>query len=168
MRTEKDSLGPREVPFAEYYGLQTQRAITNYPDSGFRAHPELIRATAMVKKAAAIANGELKLIDARRDRAIARAADEVIARKWNDQFVVDVYQAAAGVSFHMNANEVIANRAMGLPGGKRGDCRICHPNDHVNCSQSTDVVFPTAMRLEEDSHSIKTKNGTVIRPWDIS
>ena len=168
MRTGKDSLGPREVPFAEYYGLQTQRAITNYPASGFCAHPELIRATAMVKKAAAIANGELKLIDASRARAIARAADEVIARKWNDQFVVDVYQAAAGVSFHMNANEVIANRAIELLGGKRGDCRICHPNDHVNCSQSTDDVFPTAMRLEEDSHSIKTKNGTVIRPWDIS
>ena len=80
-------------------------------------------------------------------RAILRAADEVIAEKWNDQFVVDVYQAGAGVSFHMNANEVIANRAIEMLGGKRGDYRICHPNDHVNCSQSTNDVFPTAMRL---------------------
>jgi aspartate ammonia-lyase len=136
-----------EVPFAAYYGIQTQRTITNYPVSGFRAHPELIRATAMVKKAAAIANVELKSIDARRAPAIARVADDVIAGKWNDQFVVDVYQAGAGVSFHMNANEVIANRAIELLGGKRGDYQVCHPNDDVNCSQSTNDVFPTTMRL---------------------
>jgi aspartate ammonia-lyase len=147
MRTEKDSLGQAEVPVAAYYGIQTQRAIENYPISGYRAHRELIRAIGMVKKAAALANRKLKLLDGRRARAITRAADEVIAGKWNDQFVVDVYQAGAGVSFHMNANEVIANRAIELLGGKRGDYRICHPNDHVNCSQSTNDVFPTAMRL---------------------
>jgi aspartate ammonia-lyase len=147
MRMEKDSLGQRAVPFAAYYGIQTQRAIDNYPISGYRAHAQLIRASGMIKKAAALANLELKLIDARRAHAIARAADEVMAGRWNDQFVVDVYQAGAGVSFHMNVNEVIANRAIELLGGKRGDYRVCHPNDHVNCSQSTNDVFPTAMRL---------------------
>src|ERR1700680_2161662 len=147
MRTEKDSLGRLESPIAAYYGIQTQPAIDNYPVSGYRAHAQLIRAIAMAKKAAAIANRELKLIDVRRARAIARAADEIVAGKLKDQFVVDVYQAGAGVSFHMNANEVIANRAIELLGGKRGDYQICHPNDHVNCSQSTNDVFPTAMRL---------------------
>src|ERR1017187_369623 len=147
MRMEKDSLGQREVPFDAYYGIQTQRAIDNYPISGYRAHPQLIRAIGMIKKAAAMANRELGLIDLKRARAIIRAAEEVIAGKWNDQFVVDVYQAGAGVSFHMNANEVIANRAIEMLGGKRGDYQLCHPNDHVNCSQSTNDVFPTAMRL---------------------
>jgi aspartate ammonia-lyase len=147
MRMEKDSLGQHEVPFSAYYGINTQRAIENYPISGYRAHAQLIRAIGMVKKAAAVANRELDLIDARRASAITRAADEVIAGAWDDQFVVDVYQAGAGVSFHMNANEVIANRAIELLGGERGDYRLCHPNDHVNCSQSTNDVFPTAMRL---------------------
>lgn len=147
MRVEKDSLGQREVPFDAYYGIQTQRAIDNYPISGFRAHAQLIRAMGMIKEAAALANAKLKLIDTKRARAIVRAAEEVIAGKWNDQFVVDVYQAGAGVSFHMNANEVIANRAIEILGGKRGEYQLCHPNDHVNCSQSTNDVFPTAMRL---------------------
>ncbi|MCU1341469.1 MAG: fumarase [Candidatus Acidoferrum typicum] len=147
MRIEKDSLGQREVPARAYYGIQTQRAIDNYPISGYRAHSQLIRAMGMVKKAAAMANRELKLVDTKRVRAIVKAADEVIAGKWNDQFVVDVYQAGAGVSFHMNANEVIANRAIEILGGKRGDYDICHPNDHVNFGQSTNDVFPTAMRL---------------------
>jgi aspartate ammonia-lyase len=101
----------------------------------------------MIKKAAASSNRELKLIDDRRSKAIQCAAQEVIEGKWNGEFVVDVYQAGAGVSFHMNANEVIANRAIELLGGKRGDYTLCHPNDHVNCSQSTNDVFPTAMRL---------------------
>lgn len=147
MRLEQDSLGRREVPFDAYFGIQTQRAIDNYPISGLRAHPLLIRAMGMCKTAAAITNRELKLIDSDRAKAIIGAADEVIGEKWNDQFVVDVYQAGAGVSFHMNANEVIANRAIELLGGRRGDYRMCHPNDHVNCSQSTNDVFPTAMRL---------------------
>src|SRR5579863_2429267 len=146
-RTEKDSLGERQVPAEAYYGIQTQRAIDNYPISGHRADPLLIKAIGCVKKAAALANQQLELIPEKIDAAILRAADEVIAGKLNDQFMVDVYQAGAGVSFHMNANEVIANRAIGLLGGKRGDYAICHPNDHVNCSQSTNDVFPTAMRL---------------------
>src|SRR6266481_5537427 len=147
MRIEEDSLGRRAVPEGAYYGIQTQRAIDNYPISGYRAHPRLIRAIGMVKKAAASANRELKLVNEKRARAIVKAADEVIAGKWNDQFMVDVYQAGAGVSFHMNANEVIANRAIEILGGKRGDYEICHPNDHVNYGQSTNDVFPTAMRL---------------------
>jgi aspartate ammonia-lyase len=146
-RTEKDSLGRFEVPANAYYGIQTQRAIYNFPISGYHAHRELIRAAGMIKKAAAIANRDLNLIDAKRAKAIVRAADEVIAGKWNDQFVVDVYQAGAGVSFHMNVNEVIANRAIELMGGKRGDYELCHPNDDVNFGQSTNDVFPTAMRL---------------------
>lgn len=147
MRTEKDSLGELEVPAEAYYGVQTQRAVLNYPISGYRAHPLLIRAMGMIKKAAALANQELGLVDTRRARAIIRAAEEVIAGKLDDQFVVDVYQAGAGVSFHMNANEVIANRAVEILGGKRGQYELCHPNDHVNFGQSTNDVFPTAMRL---------------------
>jgi aspartate ammonia-lyase len=147
MRSEKDSLGQLEVPLDAYYGIQTQRAIYNFPISGFHAHVQLIRSVGMIKKASAMTNRELKLLDARRAGVIMRAADEVIAGKWNEQFVVDVYQAGAGVSFHMNANEVIANLAIEMLGGKRGDYQLCHPNDHVNCSQSTNDVFPTAMRL---------------------
>jgi aspartate ammonia-lyase len=146
-RMETDSLGELEVPFTAYFGIQTQRAINNYPISGFRAHRELIRAIGMIKKAAARTNLDLQLIDNKRARAIIRAADEVIGGKWDAEFVVDVYQAGAGVSFHMNANEVLANRAIEILGGMRGDYQVCHPNDHVNCSQSTNDVFPTAMRL---------------------
>ncbi len=147
MRSEKDLIGQHGVPSHAYYGIQTQRAVENYRISGFLAHSQLIRAMGMIKNGAARANRELKLIDERRAKAISRAAEEVIAGKWNGEFVVDVYQAGAGVSFHMNANEVIANRAIEILGGKRGDYTVCHPNDHVNCSQSTNDVFPTAMRL---------------------
>jgi aspartate ammonia-lyase len=147
IRMETDSIGAREVHASAYYGIQTLRAIENYPISGYRAHPQLVRAIGMIKKAAASANRELKLLDPKRAGAIVKAADEVIAGKLHDQFVVDVYQAGAGVSFHMNANEVIANRAIEILGGKRGEYDICHPNDHVNFGQSTNDVFPTAMRL---------------------
>jgi len=146
-RTEKDSLGEKQVPAEAYYGIQTHRAVENYPISGYRAHPILIRAMGMVKKAAALANRELKLVESKRAAAIIQAAEEVIAGKFNEQFVVDVYQAGAGVSFHMNANEVIANRAIEILGGRRGEYEVCHPNDHVNFGQSTNDVFPTAMRV---------------------
>ncbi len=146
-RTEKDSLGPVEVPAAAYYGAQTQRAIENYPISGYRAHPLLIRAMGMIKKAAATANRSLNLLDRKRADAIITASDEVIRGKLDAEFVVDVYQAGAGVSFHMNTNEVIANRAIEILGGRRGDYSVVHPNDHVNFGQSTNDVFPTAMRL---------------------
>ena len=147
VRTEKDSLGEKAVPAEAYYGIQTVRALENYPISGIRAHPMLIRAMGMIKKAAALANRELGLLDERRAEAVVRAAEEVTAGKLDDQFVVDVYQAGAGVSFHMNTNEVIANRAIEILGGSRGDYSILHPNDHVNFGQSTNDVIPTAMRL---------------------
>jgi aspartate ammonia-lyase len=147
VRTERDSLGEKQVPAEAYYGIQTVRALENYPISGYRAHPKLIRAMGAIKKAAALANSELKLLDPKRARAIARAAEEAIEGRLDNQFVVDVYQAGAGVSFHMNMNEVIANRAIELLGGQRGQYEICHPNDHVNFGQSTNDVFPTAMRV---------------------
>ncbi len=147
MRLEKDSIGPKEIPADVYYGIQTARAVENYPISGMRAHPSLICAIGMVKRAAAEANKELGLVDAKRADAIMAAAQEVIDGKWNPQFVVDGFQAGAGVSFHMNSNEVIANRAVELLGGKLGDYTIVHPNDHVNYGQSTNDVFPTSMRL---------------------
>ena len=147
MRREKDSLGFVEVPVRAYYGAQTARAVENYPISGSRAHSLLIRAIAMVKYAAAEANQELGLIDAQRADAVLAAAREVIDGKWDEEFVVDVFQAGAGVSFHMNANEVVANRANELIGGALGEYAHVHPNDHVNYGQSTNDVFPTAMRL---------------------
>src|SRR5437868_6061761 len=146
-RIEKDSIGPKEIPANVYYGVQTVRAVENYPISGMRAHPTLIRSITMIKRAAAEANKELGLIDAKVADAIIAAAQEVIDGKWDREFVVDVFQAGAGVSFHMNSNEVIANRAEEILGGKLGEYKRVHPNDHVNYGQSTNDVFPTAMRL---------------------
>src|SRR5713101_1857206 len=145
-RQEKDSIGFKEVPANAYYGVQTARAVENYPISGMRAHPTLIRAIGLVKQAAAEANKALQLVDESRANAIIKAAQEVAEGKWDKEFVVDVFQAGAGVSFHMNSNEVIANRATELMGGKLGEY-TAHPNDHVNYGQSTNDVFPTAMRL---------------------
>jgi aspartate ammonia-lyase len=154
-RTEKDSLGTVEVPASAMYGAQTARAVANYPISGMRAHPALIRAIAMVKCAAAEANRELGVITPERADAILAAAQEVIDGVWDAEFVVDVFQAGAGVSFHMNANEVIANRANQITAAAKGADKAAalgryewvHPNDHVNYGQSTNDVFPTAMRL---------------------
>ena len=146
-RTEKDSLGTREIAGDRYYGIQTTRALENYPISGMRAHPALIRAFGMVKEAAAEANRELGLVDTKIADAIIQAAKEVQQGKWNSEFVVDVFQAGAGVSFHMNTNEVIANRGVEFLGGELGDYSKVHPNDHVNYGQSTNDVFPTGMRL---------------------
>src|SRR5260221_1814000 len=146
-RTEKDSIGIKEIPARVYYGIQTARAVENYPISGMRAHPTLIRAIGMVKEAAAEANRELGLVDKQIANAIIQAAQEVAQGKWNAEFVVDVFQAGVGVSFHMNTNEVIANRAIEILGGELGDYSRVHPNDHVNYGQSTNDVFPTGMRL---------------------
>ena len=146
-RLEKDSMGTKEIPGNVYYGIQTLRAVENYPISGMRAHPTLIRAFGMVKQAAAEANQELGLLDDKRANAIIQAAKDVQTGKFNDSFVVDVFQAGAGVSFHMNSNEVIANRAVEILGGALGDASVVHPNDHVNYGQSTNDVFPTGMRL---------------------
>jgi len=147
MRTERDSLGEKQVPDEAYYGIQTERAVENFPISGLRADPVLIRAIGAVKLAAAQANMELGLLAPKIGRAIADAAREVFDGKWNAQFVVDVYQAGAGTSFNMNANEVIANRALEILGQRKGDYQTIHPNDHVNMAQSTNDVFPTAMRI---------------------
>ena len=146
-RSERDSLGDREVPAEAYYGIQTVRAMENFPISGLRAHPALIVATAQVKLAAAQSNVALKRLNPTVGDAIAAAAREVIDGRWRDQFVVDVYQAGAGTSHNMNANEVLANRALELLGEPRGRYAVVHPNDHVNMGQSTNDVFPTAMRL---------------------
>jgi len=145
-RQEKDSIGIKEIPADVYYGVQTARAVENYPISAMRTNPTLIRAFGMVKYAAAEANKELGLVDAQRADAIMKAAQEVMDGKWNQSFVVDVFQAGAGVSFHMNSNEVIANRATEINGGKLGEYTV-HPNDHVNYGQSTNDVFPTGMRV---------------------
>jgi aspartate ammonia-lyase len=147
MRTEKDSLGTLEVPSDAYYGIQTARAIENFPVSGLRVHPCLIDAYMHIKKAAALAHKELDAIDAEVADAIVQAADEVLAGKLRDQFVVDVFQAGAGVSTNMNVNEVLANRAAEILGEPRGMYSRVHPNDHVNRSQSTNDTFPTAMHL---------------------
>lgn len=146
-RKEKDSLGSVEVPARAYYGAQTARAVENYPISGLNAHTQLIRAFGMVKRAAVEANRDLGLIDHARAEAVIQAAQEVIDGKWDDEFVVDVFQAGAGVSFHMNTNEVIANRANEILGVQLGDYTHVHPNDHVNYGQSTNDVFPTGMRV---------------------
>lgn len=146
-RIERDSLGEREVPAGAYYGAQTARAVENFPISGVTARPEFIRATALIKKAAALANMDAGKLDRRRGKAIVRAAGEAAEGQWHEHFVVDVFQAGAGTSHNMNVNEVVANRAIETLGGKRGDYAMVHPNDHVNMSQSTNDVFPTAMRI---------------------
>ncbi len=150
-RIERDSLGPVAVPAGAFYGAQTVRAVQNYPISGIHAHPVLIRAYGWLKLACAEANLELRMIPRRVARAIIAAARDVVRGQLDDQFPVDVYQAGAGVSFHMNVNEVIANRAIwhltGHDVKKLGDYSIVHPNDHVNFGQSTNDTFPTALRL---------------------
>ena len=146
-RIERDSLGELNVPSEAYYGVQTARAVENFPISGLRAHPDLIAATILVKRAAAEANAALGRLDGAIARAIVSAADEILAGKLRDEFVVDVYQAGAGTSHNMNANEVLANRAAEILGEPRGVYTRVHPNDHVNMGQSTNDVFPTATRL---------------------
>jgi aspartate ammonia-lyase len=152
-RVERDSLGPLEVPADAYYGVQTARAVANFPISGERLHIEMVRAVARIKIAAARANAELGVLDHKIADAIVAAAEEIVAGNHDNQFVVDAYQAGAGTSFHMNVNEVIANRACELLGGKRGDTSLVHPNDHVNLAQSTNDVIPTAIRLAAHSLS---------------
>ncbi|HEY7499504.1 MAG TPA: aspartate ammonia-lyase [Vicinamibacterales bacterium] len=146
-RVERDPLGDVRVPADAYYGVQTTRAVENFPISGLTAHPELVTATVFIKKAAAEANAALHRLDAEVARAIVRAADDVLNGKLRDQFVVDVYQAGAGTSHNMNANEVLANRAAEILGAPLGEYTRVHPNDHVNMGQSTNDVFPTATRL---------------------
>ena len=146
-RTERDPLGDHAVPADAYYGIQTTRALENFPISGLRAQADLVTATVLVKKAAAQTNVALGRLEPRVGAAIIGAADEILAGGLRDQFVVDVYQAGAGTSHNMNTNEVLANRAAEILGGSRGEYTLVHPNDHVNMGQSTNDVFPTATRL---------------------
>ena len=146
-RIERDPLGELKVPVSAYYGVQTARAIENFQISGLRAPADLVTATILVKKAAAEANAALGRLEPDVARAIVAAADEILAGGLRDQFPVDVYQAGAGTSHNMNANEVLANRASEMLGEPRGTYRRVHPNDHVNLGQSTNDVFPTATRL---------------------
>jgi aspartate ammonia-lyase len=147
MRIEKDSLGNREIPDDSYYGAQTSRAIENYPISGERAHPEMIRAYARIKKACALTNREFGRLSEEKASAIVRACDEVEAGTWNAQFVVDAFQAGAGTSFHMNVNEVVGARAAELLGKDKSDRQAVSPNDDVNLGQSTNDTFPTALHM---------------------
>jgi fumarate hydratase class II len=145
-RTERDSLGEVHVPTDALYGAQTQRAVENFQISGLKPRPAFIWSMAMIKRAAAEVNRDLGLLDGEKANAIIEAAQEVIDGKWNDQFIVDPIQAGAGTSHHMNVNEVIANRATQILGGKLGEYLV-HPNDHVNMAQSTNDTIPTAIRL---------------------
>jgi aspartate ammonia-lyase len=146
-RVERDPLGEIRVPADAYYGVQTQRAVENFPISGLTAAPELVTATVLIKKAAAEANRDLRRLERELADAIVRAADDVLAGGLRDQFVVDVFQAGAGTSHNMNTNEVLANRAAEILGKAKGEYASVHPNDHVNMGQSTNDVFPTATRL---------------------
>jgi aspartate ammonia-lyase len=146
-RIEKDSLGTRPVPSAAYYGIETVRAVENFPISGLRFHSGFIWALAVIKKACALANRSLKRLDSRRAGAILKACDEVMTGKHNNEFVTDALQSGAGVSVHMNMNEVITNCALEVLGRKKGDHAYLHSHDHVNMGQSTNDVIPTALRL---------------------
>lgn len=147
LRFEQDLLGTKEVPKDAYYGIQTQRALENFPITGYRPHRELILALAMVKKAAALANMKVGQLDNKIGEAIVEAAEEILEGKFIDEFVVDVIQGGAGTSLNMNTNEVIANRAIEILGGEKGNYELISPNSHVNMSQSTNDVFPTAARI---------------------
>ncbi len=140
-------MGERQIPFSAYYGIQTLRATENFPISGIKPLPTYIDACVLIKKATAIANGELNCIPQEISQAIVQAADEVLAGSFRDSFVVDIYQAGAGTSHHMNVNEVLSNRALEILGDEKGNYQRVSPNDHVNYGQSTNDVIPTAIRI---------------------
>src|SRR5438094_1021970 len=146
-RIERDSMGEMMVPADAYYGAQTARAVENFPISGLRFPRSFIRALGTIKAACARVNAGLGLLEGRFAEAIERAASEVADGRFDAEFVVDVFQTGSGTSTNMNANEVIANRAIELLGGRRGDKALVHPNDHVNMGQSTNDVFPTAIHV---------------------
>ncbi len=146
-RIERDSMGERQIPDSVYYGIQTLRAIENFPISGLKPLPVYVDACLLIKKAAALVNRDLGCIPAEIADAVAQAADEVLGGTLREQFVVDVYQAGAGTSHHMNVNEVLANRALEILGDQKGNYQRVSPNDHVNYGQSTNDVIPTAIRI---------------------
>ncbi|MCF6157227.1 MAG: aspartate ammonia-lyase [wastewater metagenome] len=146
-RTERDYLGELQIPVDVYYGIQTARAIENFPVSGQTPQPVFTSALVQIKKAAAMVNVELGCLESKIGNMIILACDRILNGEFHDQFLVDVYQAGAGTSHHMNVNEVIANIAIEMLGGEKGDYSVVHPNDHVNYGQSTNDVYPTAMRI---------------------
>ena len=146
-RIEKDAIGTMQVPIDAYYGVQTMRAHENFNITGQRVHPQFIKSIVEIKIAAAMTNAEVGVLDARIANAIIRAGNEVLNGKFADAFIVDTIQGGAGTSLNMNANEVLANRAIELLGGQKGDYSIVHPNDHVNCGQSTNDVYPSAGKI---------------------
>jgi aspartate ammonia-lyase len=146
-RIESDSMGEKQIPSNVYYGIQTVRAIENFPISGIKPLPTYVDACIYIKKATAIVNGELGCIPEDISKAIIQATDEIADGKLRDQFVVDIYQAGAGTSHHMNVNEVLANRALEILGDNLGNYKRVNPNDHVNYGQSTNDVIPTAIRI---------------------
>ncbi len=146
-RIESDSIGSKEVPIDAYYGVQSLRAYENFRISGTKVHSEFIRAIVEIKKASAITNGEVKVINKDIVDAMVKACEEILDGKYLDNFIVDAIQGGAGTSLNMNANEVVANRAIEILGGNKGDYSIVHPNDHVNCGQSTNDVFPSAGKI---------------------
>ena len=146
-RVEKDSIGTKDVPKEVYYGVQSLRAAENFHITGLNMHPEIINSLAYIKKAAAITNCEVGILDKKVANAIVKACDEIIAGKFHDDFIVDPIQGGAGTSLNMNANEVIANRALEIMGHNKAEYQYCSPNDHCNCGQSTNDVYPTSIRL---------------------
>ena len=146
-RVEKDSIGTKDVPSDQYYGVQSLRAAENFNITGLAMHPEIINSLAYIKKAAAITNCEVGLLPKNIAAAIVQACDEIIAGEFHDDFITDPIQGGAGTSLNMNANEVIANRAIEILGGEKGNYSIVHPNDHVNYGQSTNDVIPTAGKM---------------------
>ncbi len=147
MREEHDSIGSKQVPKDAYYGIQTARAAENFKITDLKVHPELIKNLSMVKKAAAVVNREVGVLNDRIASSIIQAADEVINGSLKDQFIIDAVQGGAGTSINMNINEVLANRAIEIMGGEKGDYSVVHPNNHVNMGQSTNDVVPTAVRM---------------------
>lgn len=147
LRIEKDFLGEKAIPKDAYYGIQTMRAVENFPITGYRIDESLIIAMAIVKKSSALANQAIGQLDEKKAVAIVQAADEIIAGKYHDQFIVDPIQGGAGTSINMNTNEVIANRALEILGEEKGNYKLLSPNSHVNMAQSTNDAFPTAIHL---------------------
>ena len=146
-RVERDSIGVKDIPEDVYYGVQSLRAAENFHITGLNMHPEIINSLAYIKKASAITNCEVGILEKKKAQAIVQACDEIIEGKFHDDFIVDPIQGGAGTSLNMNANEVIANRAIEILGGKKGDYTIVNPNDDVNCGQSTNDVIPTAGKM---------------------
>ena len=164
-RVEKDSIGVKDIPEEVYYGVQTLRAAENFHITGLNMHPEIINSLAYIKKASAITNCEVGILEKKKAQAIVQACDEIIEGKFHDDFIVDPIQGGAGTSLNMNANEVIANRAIEILGGKKGDYTIVNPNDDVNCGQSTNDVIQTAGKMTS-LHLLQNLKKQLLRLYD--